>query len=153
MKKIIIEDLEDLAILEEPKEQEEAEIVESDEENVEITKPIKKPRSVKQIEAFKQILILRDEKRKTRSDDKKIKELEEKQILEAKIIKKAITLKKKQIKKQIALDEISDDDEDIEILKQKIAKSNLKKVMKTTKQYIGVSQLLALSLFSLPFSS
>ena len=132
MKKIIIEDLEDLAILEEPKEQEEAEIVESDEENVEITKPIKKPRSVKQIEAFKQILILRDEKRKTRADDKKIKELEEKQILEAKIIKKAITLKKKQIKKQIALDEISDDDEDIEILKQKIAKSNLKKVMKTT---------------------
>ena len=132
MKKIILEDLEDLAILEEPKEQEEAEIVESDEENVEITKPIKKPRSAKQIEAFKQILILRDEKRKTRADDKKIKELEEKQILEAKIIKKAITLKKKQIKKQIALDEISDDDEDIEIIKQKIAKSNLKKVMKTT---------------------
>ena len=131
MKKIIIEDLEDLAILEEPKEQEEAEIVESDEENVEITKPIKKPRSVKQIEAFKQILILRDEKRKTRADDKKIKELEEKKILEAKIIKKAITLKKKQIKKQIALDEISDDDEDIEIIKQKIVKSNLKKVMKT----------------------
>ena len=131
MKKIIIEDLEDLAILEEPKEQE-PELVESDEENVEITKPIKKPRSAKQIEAFKQILILRDEKRKTRADDKKIKELEEKKILEAKIIKKAITLKKKQIKKQIALDEISDDDEDIEIIKQKIAKSNLKKVMKTT---------------------
>ena len=130
MKKIIIEDLEDLAILEEPKEQE-PELVESDEENVEITKPIKKPRSAKQIEAFKQILILRDEKRKTRADDKKIKELEEKQILEAKIIKKAITLKKKQIKKQIALDEISDDDEDIEIIKQKIVKSNLKKVMKT----------------------
>ena len=130
MKKIIIEDLEDLAILEEPKEQE-PELVESDEENVEITKPIKKPRSAKQIEAFKQILILRDEKRKTRADDKKIKELEEKKILEAKIIKKAITLKKKQIKKQIALDEISDDDEDIEIIKQKIVKSNLKKVMKT----------------------
>ena len=127
MKKIIIEELEDLAILEESKEQEqEPEILESDEENVEITKPIKKPRSAKQIEAFKQILLLRDEKRKTRADDKKIKALEEKQILEAKIIKKAITLKKKQIKKQIALDEISDDDEDIEIIKQKIVKSNLK---------------------------
>ena len=83
------------------------------------------------VSLFLQILILRDEKRKTRADDKKIKELEEKKILEAKIIKKAITLKKKQIKKQIALDEISDDDEDIEIIKQKIVKSNLKKVMKT----------------------
>jgi hypothetical protein len=41
---------------------------------------------------------------------------------EEKVVKKAIAIKKKQIKAQLALEELSDDDEPIEVVKQKVKK-------------------------------
>jgi hypothetical protein len=43
---------------------------------------------------------------------------EEKKKLEAKIVRKAISIKKKEIKKQSALDEISDDETPIQKIKE-----------------------------------
>ena len=46
----------------------------------------------------------------------------EKVKLEEKIVKKAVAIKKKQIKKQIALDDISDDDTSLEEIKKIVKK-------------------------------
>ena len=51
---------------------------------------------------------------------------EAKKQREEKIIQKAIALKKKELKKQAILDEISDDDEDIEVIKRIVAKKKQK---------------------------
>ena len=112
--------IEDLEVLEELKD------TISDSENQSIQKP-KKPRSEKQIIAFNLIL---EKRNKNREDRKLLREQEmerEKELTEAKIMKKAVSLKKKQIKKQLVLDDISDDDEPIEELKKKIVKSEIKK--------------------------
>jgi hypothetical protein len=96
-----------------------------------IQKP-KKPRSEKQILAFQKVL---DTRNKNREDRKLLREKEmekEKEETEAKIMKKAISIKKKQIKKQLVLDDISDDDEPIEAIKQKIIKSEKKKAVTQT---------------------
>lgn len=94
-------------------------------------------RSEKQIEAFSKVQQLRQIKRDERDNERLIKEEEQqklkeeqKKLLEAKIIKKAISIRKKEIKRQIVLDEISDDDEPIELIKEKIIKSNIKTSMK-----------------------
>ena len=52
-----------------------------------------------------------------------------KNLLEEKVVAKAISIKKKQIKKQSALDEISDDDTPIEVVKAgaKLAKPSIPK--------------------------
>ena len=47
-------------------------------------------------------------------------EAERKRQLEEKVVSKAISIKKKQLKQEIALDEISDDDTPIEEIKQKV---------------------------------
>lgn len=94
---------------------------ESDSENTIEVK--KKPRTAKQIEAFKLVLAKRDANRKTRTEETQRLKAEEKAQLEAKVVKKAVSIKKKQIKKQIVLDEISDDDEPIESIKKKITAS------------------------------
>ena len=136
MPKKIIESLEVLDILE-PAE----EAIEEDE----ITPPVKpvkvKPikedkrktsvRTVKQIEAFAKVQEIRQVNRDGRAKDKIIQLDELKKENEAKIIKKAISIKKKQIKKQIILDEVSDDDEPIELIKDKIMKSNMKATKKS----------------------
>ena len=83
----------------------------------------KKPRTEKQIEAFKKVLEKRNENRKARAEEREKIAEEEKVVLEEKIMKKAVSIKKKQIKKQIVLDDISDDDEPMEEIKQKIVKS------------------------------
>ena len=98
----------------------------SDTENQCIQKE-KKPRSEKQIIAFQKVL---DTRNKNREDRKLLREQEiarDKEENEAKIMKKAVSIKKKQIKKQLVLDDISDDDEPIEEIKKKIVKSEIKK--------------------------
>lgn len=87
-----------------------------------IQKP-KKPRSEKQIIAFNLVLEKRNEKRRERALVKEQELAAEMQEIEAKIMKKAISIKKKQIKRDLVLDEVSDDDEDIESIKKKIIKS------------------------------
>ena len=51
----------------------------------------------------------------------------EKVKLEEKIVKKAVAIKKKQIKKQIALDDISDDDTSLEEIKKIVKQLPAKK--------------------------
>ena len=122
-KKIIEEVIEDLAILEN-EEVEEVEEVEDDEE-IQAKPKVKKPRSEAQINAFKKTLEIRAENRKRRAEEKKIQEAKDKVELEQKIIKKAVSIKKKELKKQIVLDEISDDDENIEVIKNRVMKSKV----------------------------
>lgn len=117
----IVEVLQSSDVLEE---NEEVESVE-DEEEIQ-AKPVKKPRSQKQIDAFAKIIELRTAKRLERKNDKEIKDEENKKALDEKIIKKAIALKKKQNKQQKILDE-DDDDDDKEL--QKPGKSVTKKTL------------------------
>lgn len=115
--------------------------------NIQITKPkpkldkisrhglhrLKKPRSEKQIEQFKKACEIREQKRQERKSKKEedkeqqkimLKQKEDeikeriKKEMEEKIVKKAISIKKKQIKKEVVLDEISDDDTPIEQIKK-----------------------------------
>lgn len=106
----------------------------SEEESVEKVKP---PRTQKQIEAFKKVREKKMENAMRRQIEKKIQEEKEKQELEAKIIKKAVALKKKQIKKQTVLEEISDDDTPIEVIKE-IKKTLPKPVEKPKPKFIFV---------------
>lgn len=80
--------------------------------------PAKKERTEAQKLAFERCKKQREENAKKRADDaKKLMEYEKK-ALEEKLIAKAVSLKKKQIKKQVILDEISDDDTPIEKVKE-----------------------------------
>jgi hypothetical protein len=85
----------------------------------------KKPRSVKQIEAFAKVIEKRQEKRNERAQIRETEQAKAKEQLKEKIMKKAISIKKKEIKQQIALDEISSDDEPIESIKKKVVASKV----------------------------
>jgi hypothetical protein len=92
-------------------------------------KPNREPRqqSEKQKEAWKIALAKRKENNELR---KQIKEEEEKRIqklIEDKIVKKAISLKKQQIKKEILLDKIEDDDTPLEEIKRIIKAPPIRK--------------------------
>jgi len=82
----------------------------------------KRVRSQKQIDAFNRCLAKKQENAKKRMEEAKRLAEEQKKALEEKVVKKAISIKKKQIKKQVALDEISDDDEPIEAIREKVKK-------------------------------
>jgi hypothetical protein len=105
--------------------------VEEEKESIQAPKKVDKrkkgqhERTVKQKEAFEKVKAIREEKRKERAELTRKQKEEEKKIIEEKIIKKAISVKKKQIKKQAALDEISDDDTPME---------EVKKIMKAKQQ-------------------
>lgn len=92
-----------------------------------VEQPIKakKPRSQKQIEQFERIKAIRDANRKARAEERALQEEQNKKELEDKIVKKAISIKKKQILKQKVLDEVSDDETPIEEVKE-IVKSTPK---------------------------
>jgi hypothetical protein len=74
----------------------------------------KKPRTVKQQEAFEKARLKMMENTNKRLLEKKQKEEEERKIIEEKLVKKAIAIKKKQIKKEQILEELSDNDNDDE---------------------------------------
>jgi hypothetical protein len=82
-----------------------------------ITKP-KKKLTEKQLEALKKGQQTRDENARKRKEEAMRIAEEEKKKLEAKIVRKAISIKKKEIKKQSALDEISDDETPIQKIKE-----------------------------------
>ena len=82
-----------------------------------ITKP-KKQLTQKQLEALKKGQQTRDENARKRKEEATRIAEEEKKKLEAKIVRKAISIKKKEIKKQSALDEISDDETPIQKIKE-----------------------------------
>ena len=118
--------------------------LEEDESDVEIeVKPkVRKPKTEKQMAAFKLVVEKRKENVKLRQAEKMKEEEEKKKVVEMKIVQKAISIKKKQIKKQMILDEISDDEEDV-IQKPKIKPK--------TKQIIYHEQIIEKPKFSLRF--
>lgn len=99
------------------KQDEKPETINDKEINEPITKP-KKPRTEKQLEAFEKAKQIRDANALKRKEERLKKEEEERKQNEEKLIKKAIALKKKQLKKQAILDEISDDDTPIQKIKK-----------------------------------
>jgi hypothetical protein len=68
----------------------------------------------------------RHEKRKERALIRETEQAKAKEELREKIMKKAVSIKK--IKQQIALDDISSDDEPIESIKKKVAASKAKQI-------------------------
>ena len=87
----------------------------SSEEEEEPETPVsKRKRTPAQIKAFERCLEIKREKAAKRLADAKKLAAFEKAALEDKVVAKAISIKKKQIKKQSALDEISDDETPIE---------------------------------------
>ena len=110
--------------MEAPKETSEEVPKETSEED-EAPKRIHRPRPPKtpaQLEAFKKAVAVRTANSKRRKDAADELLAQTKKETEDKVVRKAIAIKKKQIKAQIALEEISSDDEPIEVIKQKIKK-------------------------------
>lgn len=81
-----------------------------------------KPRTEKQLEMLAKGRANRQNNIKLQNEAKKIREAEEKKLLEEKIVQKAISIKKKQIKKEKVLDMISDDDTPKEEIIEKITR-------------------------------
>jgi len=101
--------------------------VSSEEEQIETPKPKReyKPRPPKteaQLLAFQKAIATRDANAKRRKEEADKMLAQSKKETEDKVVKKALSIKKKQIKAQLALEEISDDDEPIEVVKQKVKK-------------------------------
>ena len=91
-----------------------------DESVLEIQKKPTRPRTAKQIEQFKKVV---ENKMKNASERKKQAEIKadaDKLELEDKLVKKAIAVKKKQIKKQKIIDDISSDEEEGDQVIQKM---------------------------------
>ena len=80
-------------------------------------------RTEAQQKGWEKAVKVREENRKKRLEDKQKMEEEHKKKMEEIVVKKAISVKKKQIKKQAVLDEISDDETPIEDVKKIVKKS------------------------------
>jgi len=96
--------------------------------------PPKKPKKIateKQLEAMRLGREKRDEQIKLRRQAEEQEKATQKKLLEDKIVKKAISIKKKEIKKSTLLDEISDDDTPIEEIKTAIKAKPMPKQVAT----------------------
>lgn len=103
------EEAEDLGVQREKDAVEKVEVV----EKAESVARAKKPRTAAQLAVFeraRETAKINAEKRKAERDAKAD---EERKAVEEKLVKKAISVKKKQIKQQAILDEISDDETDL----------------------------------------
>tara|TARA_R110000823_G_scaffold130192_1_gene258444 strand:- start:31 stop:549 length:519 start_codon:yes stop_codon:yes gene_type:complete len=91
----------------------------------------KKPRTAKQIEAFEKARETREKNALARKQSRDEEAIAIRKQVEDKLVKKAIAVKKKQIKQQAVLDEISDDDTPLEevekIATRSVAKTRLKR--------------------------
>ena len=83
---------------------------------------VKKPRSQAQIDAFVKVRAKRDENRVARLKTKEDDAVVQKAQIEEKIVKKAVSIRKKQIVREAVLDEISDEDIPVEIVKKLVKK-------------------------------
>jgi len=99
-----------------------------EEKKVDIITKEKKPRTQKQIEATNRMRDRLKEETLKRAEQKKLEEEQRKKQLEEKIVNKAISIKKKQIKKEKVLDVISDDETPMEEVKQMMKKTQPKEV-------------------------
>lgn len=82
---------------------------------------VKKPRTQKQMEAFERAKAIRDANALKRKEDAQRLAEELKKKDEEKIVKKAIAIKKKELKKHKILDTISDDDDDTKPVEKKVS--------------------------------
>lgn len=80
----------------------------------------KKPRTEKQQEVFKKALEIKKANTLARQAERAAAEEAERKILEEKLIKKAIALKKKQLKARALIDELPEDDEPVRKIKPEI---------------------------------
>jgi hypothetical protein len=99
----------------------------------------KKPKRIMneaQLEGMKKGREALAQKNAERKAQREAEEAERKRQLEEKVVNKAISIKKKQLKQEIALDEISDDDTPIEEIKQKV----IAKKQAPTKQTVKYQQ-------------
>ena len=113
--KMELEELE--KILPEP-EQNIEDASDDDDAVVEVQKKPTRPRTAKQIEQFKKVV---ENKMKNAAERKLKAELKadvDKQELEQKLVKKAIAVKKKQIKKEKIIDDISSGEEDDQVIQK-----------------------------------
>ena len=104
------------------------------EEEVKSIQKSKDPRTQAQIEAFAKVIEKRTQARSARAETREKEAIIVKAELEKKILKKASSIKKRQIRHQVALDDISSDDESDTEVKKKLVEFKRKvveKVMKT----------------------
>lgn len=106
---------------------------ESEDDEPKTIQKSKRPRTDKQIAAFAKVIEKRTEQRQIRAKNREKEAAEKKKELEQKILKKAISIKKKEIKRELAIDEISSDDEPIESIKKKVVVSKAVKVATVAK--------------------
>lgn len=123
-----VESLETLDFLETVEKKNEP-IKEPIKEPLEVLLKVKKPRSQKQIDAFKNTLMIRQQKRDERKEIKTVSQEVRKVDFEKKILKKAMSIKKKEILQDLMLDDIEEDNEiPLEIVKKILKKYPKKKV-------------------------
>lgn len=117
---------------------------ESEEEEPKSIQKSKKPRTQAQIDAFAKVIEKRTENRKMRAETREKEAIIVKAELEKKILKKASSIKKRQIKHQVALDDISSEDESDTEVKKKLVEFKRKvveKVMKSTVPAVPVPEI------------
>ena len=90
---------------------------------------IKKPRSQAQIDAFVKVRAKRDENRVARLKTKEDDAVVQKAQIEEKIVKKAVSIRKKQIVREAVLDDISDEDIPVDIVKKLVKRYPKKAVV------------------------
>ena len=101
---------------------------------------IKKPRSQAQIDAFVKVRAKRDENRVARLKTKEDDAVVQKAQIEEKIVKKAVRIRKKQIVREAVLDDISDEDIPVEIVKKLVKKYPKKAVVPVAPAPAAVKQ-------------
>jgi hypothetical protein len=112
------------------------EVDEEVEENEPIQVKKKKVMTKAQLEALARGRATKKANSEVKMTAKSIQAQKDKEELEAKIVKKAISIKKKQIKKQVALDEVSDDETDIQVVRKMAAKIPVVQVPKCKYQWM-----------------
>ena len=103
------------------------------EEEVKSIQKSKDPRTQAQIEAFAKVIEKRTQARSARAETREKEAIIVKAELEKKILKKASSIKKRQIRHQVALDDISSDDESDTEVKKKLVEFKRKVVEKVMK--------------------
>jgi hypothetical protein len=99
----------------------------------------KKPRTEAQMKAFEKAKEKARLNAETRKAEREAKAKEEQKAIEEKLVKKAISLKKKQIKQQAILDQIEDDDTPLPEI-EKIVKELPAKFKKSVKQELPIPE-------------
>ena len=95
----------------------------------------KKPRTAKQIEAFEKARQTREKNALARKQMRDEEAIAIRKEVEEKLVKKAIAVKKKQIKQQAVLDEISDDETPLEEVEKIATRSKTRLKRETTKDF------------------